>query len=205
MEENKLVGVIEAILFSAGRIVKIKELMTILEESSDRIIETIGKMNKEYSNENRGIEIIRVEDGYQLASKKEYYQYLYQLVDKNVKPNISQASLEVLSIIAYNPRATKSDIDLIRGVDSAASIYRLLEYNLIEQAGKADLPGRPMTYKVTEEFLKVFGLKSLKELPRLPKYKLDSNRQIVIDELDDNDSKENDIVISEEKNNNMEE
>lgn len=205
MEENKLVGVIEAILFSAGRIVKIKELMTILEESSDRIIETIGKMNKEYSNENRGIEIIRVEDGYQLASKKEYYQYLYQLVDKNVKPNISQASLEVLSIIAYNPRATKSDIDLIRGVDSAASIYRLLEYNLIEQAGKADLPGRPMTYKVTEEFLKVFGLKSLKELPRLPKYKLDSNRQIVIDELDDNDSKENDIVIDKEKNNNMEE
>ena len=200
MEENKLKGVIEAILFSAGRIVKIKELMTILEESSDRIIETIGKMNKEYSNENRGIEIIRVEDGYQLASKKEYYQYLYQLVDKNVKPNISQASLEVLSIIAYNPRATKSDIDLIRGVDSAASIYRLLEYNLIEQAGKADLPGKPMTYKVTEEFMKVFGLKSLKELPKLPKYKLDSNRQIVIDELEE-DVKEKDIENNEENNN----
>ena len=199
MEENKLKGVIEAILFSAGRIVKIKELMTILEESSDRIIETIGKMAKDYSNDDRGLEIVRVEDGYQLASKKEYYPYLYQLIDKNVKPNISQASLEVLSIIAYNPRATKSDIDLIRGVDSAASIYRLLEYNLIEQAGKADLPGKPMTYKVTEEFMKVFGLKSLKELPKLPKYKLDSNRQIVIDELEE-DVKENDI-----ENNNVEE
>ena len=200
MEENKLKGVIEAILFSAGRIVKIKELMTILEESSDRIIETIGKMAKEYSNDDRGLEIVRVEDGYQLASKKEYYPYLYQLIDKNVKPNISQASLEVLSIIAYNPRATKSDIDLIRGVDSAASIYRLLEYNLIEQAGKADLPGKPMTYKVTEEFMKVFGLKSLKELPKLPKYKLDSNRQIVIDELEE-DVKENDIENNEENNN----
>ena len=199
MEENKLKGVIEAILFSAGRIVKIKELMTILEESSDRIIETIGKIAKDYSNDDRGLEIVRVEDGYQLASKKEYYPYLYQLIDKNVKPNISQASLEVLSIIAYNPRATKSDIDLIRGVDSAASIYRLLEYNLIEQAGKADLPGKPMTYKVTEEFMKVFGLKSLKELPKLPKYKLDSNRQIVIDELEE-DVKENDI-----ENNNVEE
>ncbi len=199
MEENKLKGVIEAILFSAGRIVKIKELMTILEESSDRIIETIGKMAKDYSNDDRGLEIVRVEDGYQLASKKEYYPYLYQLIDKNVKPNISQASLEVLSIIAYNPRATKSDIDLIRGVDSAASIYRLLEYNLIEQAGKADLPGKPMTYKVTEEFMKVFGLKSLKELPKLPKYKLDSNRQIVIDELEE-DVKEKDI-----ENNNVEE
>ena len=120
MEENKLKGVIEAILFSSGRIVKIKDLMTILEESSDRIIETIGKMAKDYSNDDRGLEIVRVEDGYQLASKKEYYPYLYQLIDKNVKPNISQASLEVLSIIAYNPRAAKSDIDLIRGVDSAA-------------------------------------------------------------------------------------
>ena len=200
MEENKLKGVIEAILFSAGRIVKIKELMTILEESSDRIIETIGKMAKDYSNDDRGLEIVRVEDGYQLASKKEYYPYLYQLIDKNVKPNISQASLEVLSIIAYNPRATKSDIDLIRGVDSAASIYRLLEYNLIEQAGKADLPGKPMTYKVTEEFMKVFGLKSLKELPKLPKYKLDSNRQIVIDELEE-DVKEKDIESNEENNN----
>ena len=199
MEENKLKGVIEAILFSSGRIVKIKELMTILEESSDRIIETIGKMAKDYSNDDRGLEIVRVEDGYQLASKKEYYPYLYQLIDKNVKPNISQASLEVLSIIAYNPRATKSDIDLIRGVDSAASIYRLLEYNLIEQAGKADLPGKPMTYKVTEEFMKVFGLKSLKELPKLPKYKLDSNRQIVIDELED-EGQEQDI-----ENNNVEE
>ena len=200
MEENKLKGVIEAILFSLGRIVKIKELMTILEESSDRIIETIGKMAKDYSNDDRGLEIVRVEDGYQLASKKEYYPYLYQLIDKNVKPNISQASLEVLSIIAYNPRATKSDIDLIRGVDSAASIYRLLEYNLIEQAGKADLPGKPMTYKVTEEFMKVFGLKSLKELPKLPKYKLDSNRQIVIDELEE-DVKEKDIESNEENNN----
>lgn len=200
MEENKLKGVIEAILFSSGRIVKIKELMTILEESSDRIIETIGKIAKEYSNDDRGLEIVRVEDGYQLASKKEYYPYLYQLIDKNVKPNISQASLEVLSIIAYNPRATKSDIDLIRGVDSAASIYRLLEYNLIEQAGKADLPGKPMTYKVTEEFMKVFGLKSLKELPKLPKYKLDSNRQIVIDELEE-DVKEKDIENNEENNN----
>ena len=200
MEENKLKGVIEAVLFSAGRIVKIKELMTILEESSDRIIETIGKMAKDYSNDDRGLEIVRVEDGYQLASKKEYYPYLYQLIDKNVKPNISQASLEVLSIIAYNPRATKSDIDLIRGVDSAASIYRLLEYNLIEQAGKADLPGKPMTYKVTEEFMKVFGLKSLKELPKLPKYKLDSNRQIVIDELED-EGQEQDIENNEENNN----
>ena len=191
MEQEKLQGVIEAILYAAGRVVKIRELMAILEQTSDKIIETINLMQEEYAKENRGIEIVRVEDGYQLSSKKEYHEYLYPLLSKQVKPTISQASLEVLSIIAYNPRATKSDIDAIRGVDSSASLYRLLEYGFIEQAGKADLPGKPMTYKVTEEFLKTFGLNSLKDLPKLPKYKLDSNRQIVIDEL------ENDEILEE--------
>lgn len=191
MEEEKLKGVIEAILFSAGRVVKIKELMTILEINSDEIIKTISKMKEEYFSNRRGIEIIRVEDGYQLSSKKEYYDYVYQISNKQAKPTLSQASLEVLSIIAYNPRAIKSDIDAIRGVDSSASIYKLLEYNLITQAGKSDIPGKPMTYKVTEEFLKTFGLSSISELPELPKYKLDSNRQIVIDEIEGENNEEN--------------
>lgn len=188
MEKEKLKGVIEAILFSAGRVVKIRELMTLLETNSDEIISSIAELEKEYNAPARGLEIVRVEDGYQMASKKEYHEYIYPMLSKSAKPTLSQASLEVLSIIAYNSRATKADIDTIRGVDSSASLYRLLEYNLIEQAGKADLPGKPMTYKVTDEFLKMFGLKSFKELPDLPKYKLDSNRQIVIDELEDQES-----------------
>ena len=197
MEKEKMQGVIEAILFSAGRVVKIRELMTILEETSDNIIQTINEMQEEYKKQNRGIELVRVEDGYQLSSKKDYYEYLYPLLGARSKPTISQASLEVLSIIAYNPRATKSDIDAIRGVDSQASLYRLLEYNFIEQAGKADLPGKPMTYKVTEKKKKTFGLKSIKDLPKLPKYKLDSNRQIVIDEIEENTDKQEE---TEEKN-----
>ena len=190
MEKEKTKGVIEAILFAAGRIVKIRELIAILEITSDDIIQTINEMQEEYAKESRGIEIIRIEDGYQLAYKKEYYEYIYPVLSKQVKPTLSQASLEVLSIIAYNPRATKADIDTIRGVDSQASLYRLLEYNFIEQAGKADLPGKPMTYKITNEFLKTFGINSLNDLPKLPKYKLDSNRQIVIDELEHNDTEE---------------
>ena len=191
MENEKAKGVIEAILFASGRVVKIREIMTLLELNSDEIISAIGELQKEYESEGRGLEIVRVEDGYQLASKKEYHEYLYPMLSKQAKPTLSQASLEVLSIIAYNSRATKADVDAIRGVDSTASIYRLLEYNLIEQAGKADLPGKPMTYRVTDEFLKMFGLNSLKDLPELPKYKLDSNRQIVIDELEE--SKDNNI------------
>lgn len=203
MEKQRIKGIVEAILFSTGRIVKIKELMIILELSSDEIISIIGEMQRDYEKEDRGLEIVRVEDGYQLASKKEYYEYLYPAFDKRAVPTLSQASLETLAIIAYNQRSTKADIDSIRGVDSSATIYKLLEYNLIIQAGKADLPGKPMTYKVTEEFMKMFGLKSLKELPELPKYKLDSNRQIVIDDLAEDQNPE-DGVVQELNNNNDE-
>ena len=190
MEGNKIKGIIEAILFSTGRIVKIKELMTILELSSDDVIKYISELQEDYKKEERGLEIVRVEDGYQLASKKEYYEYLYPAFDKRLTPTLSQASLEVLAILAYNPRTTKADIEMIRGVDSSGTMYRLLDYNLIEPSGKADLPGKPMTYKVTDEFLKMFGLKSLKDLPDLPKYKLDSNRQIVIDDLKEDENTE---------------
>ena len=118
-----------------------------------------------------------------MCSKKEYYDYIYPVLDKRAKPNLSNAALETLAIIAYNPRATRAEIEAIRGVNSDGTIYKLLDYGLIEDAGKADLPGRPTSYKTTEQFLKMFGYQSLKELPELPKYKLDANRQIVIDEI----------------------
>lgn len=146
-------------------------------------------MQNEYKKDKRGIELIKVDDGYQLTTKKEYYDYIYQIFDNREKPILSQAALETLSIIAYNPKITRSEIDSIRGVNSDGTIYKLLEYNLIEEAGKLDLPGRPNTYKTTLNFLKMFGLESLKELPELPRYKLDENEQIVIDDLvNENDS-----------------
>ena len=185
MEKEKAKGVIEAILFSTGRNVKMAELINILELDSKTIIEIITEMQDEYKQANRGIEIVRVEDGFSLASKKEYYEYLYPALDKRIKPSLSQACLETLAIIAYNSRITRADTDAIRGVDSTSALYRLQDYNLIEQAGKADLPGRPVLYRTTEDFLKMFGLNSLKELPKLPRYKLDSNRQLVIDEMND--------------------
>ena len=121
---------------------------------------------------------------------KRNHEYVYQYY-KRAKPNLSQAALEVLSIIAYNPKITRAEIENIRGVSSDASIYRLLEHNLIEEAGKLDLPGKPMSYKVTEEFLKKFGLNTLEDLPELPKYKVDENQQIVIDDLiEENEEKE---------------
>ena len=183
MNLEKQKAIIEAILFAAGRVIKINEFMAILEISSDEVISIINKMQDDYKCENRGIEIIKVEDGYQLATKKEMYEYLYPIFDKRSKPNLSNASMETLAIIAYNPKITRAEIEAIRGVNSDGTIYKLLDYGLIEDAGKADLPGKPTTYKTTPEFLKLFGYENLSNLPELPKYKLDSNRQIVIEEL----------------------
>ncbi len=181
MEKQKIEQIIEAILFAAGRVVTIKELMVALEISQEKIEDIIEEMQESY--ENRGIQIIKVEDGYQLCSKQEFYDYIYPIIDKRTKPNLSNAALETLAIIAYNQRATRPEIEAIRGVSSDATIYKLLEYGLIEDSGKADLPGRPTTYKTTPEFLKMFGYSSLNNLPKLPHYKLDANRQIVIDDI----------------------
>ena len=191
MENQKIKAIIEAILFSAGRIVEQEELILTLEIDKNEIEKIIKEMQEEFQT--RGIEIIKVENGYQLCTKKEYYEYIYPILDKRAKPNLSTAALETLAIIAYNQRVTKAEIEAIRGVNSDGTIYKLLDYGLIEDAGKADLPGRPITYKTTPEFLKMFGYESLANLPELPKYKLDSNRQVVIDEL-----------IEEDKNNEIE-
>lgn len=201
MDREKIKGEIEAILFATSRIVKMKELITILEINGVELNNIIMEMERDYQASSRGIEIVRIEDGFILSSKKEYHEVIFPAIDKRIKPTLSQASLEVVSIIAYNQRATRADIDAIRGVDSSASIYRLLEFGLIEQAGKADLPGKPMTYRTTDEFLKMFGMKSLNDLPELPKYKLDSNSQIVIDEIDQNNAEGEKDSNTQEKEN----
>ncbi len=183
MEREKIKGIIEGILFASGRPVTLQELQTSLEIKLKEITNIISEMQEEYKDQKRGIEIVKVDDKYTLSSKKEYHEYIYSIIDKRVKPSLSQAALEVLAIIAYNPQITRAEIENIRGVNSDASMYRLLEHNLIEEAGKLDMPGKPMSYKVTEEFLKKFGLNTLADLPDLPKYKMDENQQIVIDDL----------------------
>ena len=197
MEEKKIKAIIEAILFAAGRQVTIKELVLSLEIEQKEIENLINEMQEEYKAEERGIEIVKIDDSYQLCTKKELYENVYPIIDNRAKPKISNASLETLAIIAYNPRITRAEIEAIRGVSADASIYKLLEYNLIKEAGKADLPGKPMTYKTTDEFLKMFGYSSIDDLPELPKYKLDSNQQIVIDELEEDSEVDVEVAKNE--------
>ena len=191
MQINETKAKIEAILFAAGREVTKNEIMLALEISSDEIDEIISSMQNDYRNEDRGIELIKVDDSYQLCTKKDMYEYVYPVLDKRNKPNLSTAALETLSIIAYNPKITRAEIEAIRGVSADACVYKLLEYGLITEAGKVDLPGKPMSYKTTDQFLKMFGYSSLNDLPELPRYKLDENKQIVIDDIiEENETKE---------------
>lgn len=184
MEIEKAKAIIEAILFAAGREVKKGELMSILEINSEDLEKIIQSMKDEYVS--RGIDIIKVNDSYQMTTKKEYYEYIYPIFDNGVKPSISNAAMETLAIIAYNPKITRAQIEAIRGVNVDGTIYKLLEYGLIEDAGKLDIPGKPTGYRTTPQFLKMFGISSLEELPELPRYKIDENEQIVIEDVVDN-------------------
>ncbi|MBR1540093.1 MAG: SMC-Scp complex subunit ScpB [Clostridia bacterium] len=198
MELEKAEAIIEAMLFSTGSIITIKDIMNIVELGAEDIEKIMQKMRTKYEAENSGIELVRIEDGYQLCTKKEYYEYIIPLFDNRSKPSISNAALETLSIIAYNPKITRSEIDAIRGVNSDGTIYKLLEYNLIEEAGKLDAPGKPVIYRVTPEFMKMFGISSLDDLPELPRYKIDENEQIVIDDIMLEEKQEKDDSMTEE-------
>ena len=183
MDLEKAQAIIEAMLFSTGREVKIKEIMNVLEIGSEDIDKIIQNLKLKYDAKSSGIELIKVDDGYQFCTRKDYYEYIYPLFDNRTKPTISNAALETLSIIAYNPKITRAQIESIRGVGSDGTIYKLLEFGLIEEAGRMDAPGRPTMYQITTNFLKMFGITSLDELPDLPRYKLDENEQIVIDDI----------------------
>ena len=184
-------SLIESMLFAAGRIVSVSEMAKILEMTPGEVDTIVRSYMEDCKDESRGIEVIRVNDGYQMTTKKSSYDCLVQLFDNRSKPFLSSAALEILAIIAYNPKITRAEIEAIRGVNSDGTLYRLNEFHLIEEAGKMDAPGRPTMYKLTDDFFKMFGISSLDELPELPQYKLDENEQIVLEEMKDISTKEN--------------
>lgn len=197
MKVDEKKAIMESMLFAAGRVVKNSEFARILEMTPDEVDTIMNSLKEDFKNGLRGIELIKVNDGYQLSTKTEYYDYIVQLFDNRAKPSLSSAALEILSIIAYNPKITRAEIESIRGVSSDGTLYRLLEYHLVQDAGKSDAPGKPTTYVVTDEFLKMFGLGSLDELPELPRYKLDENEQIVLDDLEINENENKESAENE--------
>lgn len=167
MDIKEIKAVIEALLFVSGDPVSVKEIASVFSIDESSIKKIVNQMVDTYNDEMRGIQIIEVNNSYQFSTRPEHFEYIERLVKPLTRQGLSQQSLETLSIIAYKQPVTKSHIDAIRGVKSESTITRLLEKDLIFEAGRQDGPGRPNLYCTTDNFLKLFGIKTLKELPSL--------------------------------------
>ena len=169
MERSELQRGIEAILFAAGERVEVSRLCMALETDEDEIIAAADALADTYSFERRGIRILRLDKGYQMASSGEMADFVTKALETRKPPKLSASQLEALTIIAYYQPATKAMVEQIRGVDSSYSVSALMNKKLIEEAGRLNVPGRPIQYRTTPDFLRTFGLSSLEELPPIEK------------------------------------
>jgi len=172
MERIELQRAIEAILFASGERMELSRLTMVLEADEKQIVEAANALADELAFNRRGIRIIRLEKGYQMVSSGEMADYITKALETRKPPKLSSSQLEVLTIIAYYQPVTKAMVEQIRGVDSSYSISALLNKKLIEDAGRLNVPGRPILYRTTPDFLRIFGLSSLEELPTIEKVDL---------------------------------
>lgn len=164
---EELYAATEAILFAVGDAVELMHLAQALSLSKDEMKEVIEELMSTYNHEARGIQIIELEGAYQLCTKRELYDYLVKIAHVPKPKELTDVMLETLSIIAYKQPVTKLEIEKIRGVKSDHTVNKLVEYNLVCEAGRKDAPGRPILFATTEEFLRSFGIESTEELPEL--------------------------------------
>ena len=169
MEISELQRAIEAILFAAGERIEIARLAETLQADPADIAAAADALADELAFARRGIRILRLEDGYQMVSSGEMAEFVTKCLETRKPPKLSASQLEALTIIAYYQPATKAVVEQIRGVDSSYSISALLNKKLIEEAGRLNVPGRPIQYKTTPDFLRTFGIASLEELPAIEK------------------------------------
>lgn len=169
MERTELTGALEAILFAGGSPITAAQLASCLETDVSEIHAAISELMAEYEAENRGMKIVCLHESYQMCSNKIYGEFVKRALDHRRNSPLSNAALEILSIVAYNQPVTKSYIEQIRGVDCFYGVNSLMEKGLLEEKGRLDAPGRPILYGTTMEFLRVFGIKDLEDLPMLPK------------------------------------
>ena len=169
MEREELQRAIEAILFAAGERIEASRLAMALETDVREIMAAADELADRLAYERRGIRILKLEKGYQMVSSGEMADYITKALETRKPPKLSSSQLEALTIIAYYQPATKAMVEQIRGVDSAYSISALLNKKLIEEAGRLNVPGRPIQYRTTDGFLRTFGISSLEELPEIEK------------------------------------
>ncbi|MCL1904154.1 MAG: SMC-Scp complex subunit ScpB [Oscillospiraceae bacterium] len=159
---------IEAVLFAYGEPIKAEKLAQILELPKNEIIAELTRLKKRYDNKESGIVLLELGGSYQIATKPEYAEAVKSAIDIKRQTPLSQAAMEVLAIISYNQPVSKAFIEKVRGIDSSSVVNTLCERGLVEEAGRLDLPGRPIAYRTTAHFLRCFGMKRLSDLPPLP-------------------------------------
>lgn len=173
-------NIIESVLFALGREISIDELSNTLMLDREVVNESILKLKQKY-NENTGVVLVKVKDMYQLVTNKNYYEQVNKFIENTKRQNLSTSALETLSIIAYNPKITKSEVESIRGVNSDFAVSRLLECGLVEEVARLNLPGRPAAYAVTNDFLKSCGIEDISELPKFEDIKVKDEQMLVSD------------------------
>ena len=199
MEHSELQRGIEAILFAAGEPVEILRLSMALEADAADIESAADALADSLAFDRRGIRILKLEKSYQMVSSGEMADYITKALETRKPPKLSASQLEALTVVAYYQPATKAMVEQIRGVDSAYSVGALLNKNLIEEAGRLNVPGRPILYRTTADFLRTFGLSSLEELP--PIEKVNFGEPILVEETENSEQ----LAIEEPEQITMEE
>ena len=195
---ENITEVVEAILFAVGRSVEIKEFKEVLGVNASEIETAIKSLEEKYKGAS-GVSLVKFNDEYQLVSNKAYFEQVSKFVENSKKANLSTTCLEVLSIIAYNPKVTKGEIESIRGVNSDSQVSKLLEYGLIEEVGRMNAPGRPAMFAVTNEFLKCMGINKVEDLPNYDNIKTEDEELSMFKEMDEaSETKKEENVASEE-------
>lgn len=177
MTNNEIKAACEAVLFACGESVSAKRMAQALELNEKAVEEQLDALVVEYAKNTHGIAVIKLENSYLMCNKKEHGEVIRRVMDLKKNTPLSQAALEVLAVVAYNQPVTKAFIEQVRGVDCSGVIGSLTTKNLIEEKGRLELPGRPLLYGTTENFLKCFQLSSLEDLPVLPKEQTDNHDQ----------------------------
>ena len=183
--DKKLIATVEAVLFAMGEPTELSKISQALEVDEIVLEEALSVLKVRYNKEESGICLLKLDDKYQICSKKEFADSIRKIIEVKKNAPLSQAAFEVLAIIAYNQPVTKSFVEQIRGVDCSGVISSLCQKSLIEEKGRLDLPGRPLIYGTTPEFLRCFCISSLDELPPLPKSSDENEETVKNDENDE--------------------
>ncbi len=180
MINNKQIATVEAVLFAAAEPIEYSKLATVLGMDDEQILLIMDALQKKYDSEDSGICLLQLDQKYQLCSKKEFVEAVRNVLDLKRNTPLSQAAFEVLAIIAYNQPITKPYIEQIRGVDCSGVVNTLCQRGLVEEKGRLDVPGRPVLYGTTSDFLRCFSLNSLDDLPELPQ----TDKDILMSDVD---------------------